>query len=135
MVEEALVMLTEEARQAGGRLLENLDRAEMQISDAFWFIAEEKREWRLLLATPLTYTKGPIELYGKVLDSINKIPADKRGGILLEDTAVVFPDNPVVQMMRYSYGPISDGHGQRVRRVSVMTDEPFIYRLQSRDSK
>ncbi|GAB4462329.1 MAG: hypothetical protein OHK0029_29010 [Armatimonadaceae bacterium] len=127
MVKETLVSF---ARDAGWKLLAKLDSENLQITDAFWQYNEEEEAWRLVLATPLVTTEGPIVVYQHILAALNTIPEHEREDLLLSDISVVNSDSNLIAWMRSTYGTVSEGYGQRIRRIHLANNEQFIYRLQ-----
>jgi hypothetical protein len=122
--------LVEFPREAGWKLLEAADKEGLEITDAFWIFLPEEETWRLVLAAPATQTEGGIAVTRRILALLESIPEDEREGLSLSDIAIVSPHLLLVDNLRASYGTITEGRGQRVRRAHLSRSEPFIYRLQ-----
>jgi hypothetical protein len=129
MVKESLVDFLE---GAGKRLLADLDAQNMGITAAFWMYQEEAQEWRLILATPLIEKDGPISAYLKVREIIEAGAEGARENerLFLRDVALISPNSNLFKEMYRVYGTITDGPRHPIRRTTVETNEPIIYRLQ-----
>jgi hypothetical protein len=126
MVKEKLVNFPHET---GEKLLAKLDSENMEVVAAFWLYNEETETWRLVLATSLNDTVGPIAVYKKILSLLNTIPESEREDLRLSDISVVSPESNLMDWMRHLYGTVPDEQGYRPRRTNLTNNEQFVYRL------
>jgi hypothetical protein len=126
MVAELLVSFP---REAGWKLLEKMDAANLNISVAYWRFIEEDEAWRLILATPLVGTKGPLFIGREIQMLLSEMPEQERDGLSLRDIAIVNPHLLEIDNLRSRYGRIEGDRSIQVRRTSIDHTEPFIYRL------
>lgn len=126
MVEELLVSFP---REAGWKLLEKMDAANLDITVAYWQYFQEDEAWKLVLASPLVATKGPLFVVREIQRLLSEMTEEDRADLSLRDIAVVNPHLLEIDNLRSRHGTIREERGQRVRRISVARSEPFIYRL------
>lgn len=130
MADKLLVgTLSSDAITVGWELLAQCDAAKYPVTDAFWRFAEDSRDWLLYLATPIRDEQGIRSTISQLLDILDRMTEEKRGGLMLSDIAPLSPRSPAVAVMRQRYGTVLGGRGRLVRRLSLSLDEPFIYRL------
>ncbi len=84
----------------GKRLLQKLDKLELEISAAFWLYIVELDKWRLIFATKLLEKLGPIKIYDQILSVLDNL--DPPTTILLKDISIVSPENEIVQAIKFA---------------------------------
>ena len=113
----------------GYRLIEALEKKDFQVTAALWLYEEEKRLWRLIIASPYYDEKGPREAYlfiANIIEDLSLAPEldlfnitvvsknDRR--ILNLNNAIKVKDNP--SGVRFSRSYIDDAY----------IDDALIYR-------
>jgi hypothetical protein len=100
-----------------------MDELSARVSDAFWTYLDEEGVWRLVLATHLAESEGPLHVYRMLQGALSELGEDS--GLELSDIAVISPNSLAVDQLRQQYGEVEHEDERRVRR----TTGPFIYRL------
>jgi len=121
-------ILVEAEIQAGQRSLEELDRAQVPVSGAFWLYAEDASEWRVVIVSPNVATKGPRMVYALVgLMLMN--PSGAPIPIPMERIYLISPhDSRYEQVRMASLG----GGGMRITGSlvrNVASEDAYIYRV------
>jgi hypothetical protein len=92
----------------GRTVLEGLRRDKFPITEAFWYDIPEAGEWRLIIASPMAHTVGPIQAY-TILDRVLK---RIRSPLSLSDISVLSPQSSQFQSLREeALGPGRPGMG------------------------
>jgi hypothetical protein len=116
--------------EAGKKLLEILDKTNMEITSAFWFYLSEIEEWRLILATKLVEKEGPRKAYTNLLENIGNYVKDI--DIPLEAITLISPNDPLNLLLREA---IQTGHGISGIRFSgnvingILIKDSYLYRI------
>ncbi len=110
-------------------MIEALDRAGVSVSAAFWFYEPEEERYRLVLATPVYDSDGPLEAYRVVQEVLDQLPANKRPS--LTEINMVSPKNRIVQAIGKAVKTGPGIAGIRFARNTingVYVDDAWIYR-------
>jgi hypothetical protein len=131
MAEETLVkeVLTDAMISAGADLTRQLDRSHWPVVGALWLYEPEINEWRLLLASPVVGSEGPLAAYRRVNAALETLLGSR---LSLEDISVVSPEDPRVRALASAYQTGSEIEGRRVFRSAVnghYIDDAYVYRL------
>jgi len=147
----ATASLVKQARLEGWRILEAMRESssfDFQIEAAFWVYDDSWESWRLYAVTPQVNAVGSLHLYGElqklfvVLRPVDTSGAVTEGvmigGVLygveddesltLDDITFISPNNPIARDMRRRHASVPFDRSV-VRRVSLTSDEPYIYQL------
>lgn len=120
--------LTSEMREAGEKLIHELDRLKFPAKAAFWLYETEADEWRLVIATPQLRTVGPRKLYKSVQQAIAKIDMPIRtSSVFLLDTKDAF-----IKRLSTAVGRGSRVSGMRFSRNAInghFIEDAYIYRM------
>ena len=114
----------------GEKLLEILDKTNIEITSAFWFYLPDIEEWRLMLATKLVEKEGPNKAYTKLLENINE--NNTVISIPLEAITLISPKDPLNLLLRSA---IQTGPGISSIRFSgnvincVLIKDSYLYRI------
>lgn len=116
--------------EEGKKLLEMLDKTNMQITSAFWFYLQDIEEWRLIFATNLLDKEGPKKTYTKLLEIISQ--DIKEINIPLEAISLISPNDSLNQLFRSAIqtGPGISGirFSGNVINGSLIKDS-YLYRI------
>ena len=124
---------------AGRKLLQDLERdaKHLDFKAAFWLLDAETRRWRLILATPLVSTQGPLHVYEVVQKYLLRRPA--RYQFALPDITVVAPHDRLVRALRErtdlqptDTAPI---HLFNASVGDMFIEDAYVYRLETLPGK
>lgn len=121
--------LNREMIDAGKALIQRLDANEKDISDAIWVYYAEAKDRRLMLATPIVKTKGPLSAY-KMVQSVLRRYTDEFPLLDLQDITVMAPDNRVLEPFRIALKK-SGTPAARLSRTTLggrYIDDAYVYR-------
>lgn len=131
MAKELLITetLTEEMKTAGAKLIKRLDEDNGQVISAFWLFSEEDRLWKLIIASELVISDGPISYYRRI-STLNEQTKNTDQVISLHDIRVVGPDQKIVQLLPRVTATANGGSiaGTRNAINGVFIDDVYIYR-------
>ncbi len=121
--------LVEAVVDEGGNLIRALDDAGFPVRSALWKYNPDQDEWRLIIATPLVDTDGPLDAYKK-LDRI--LEANRPDlGLALPDIQLLSPKDRLIQLFRSAVQTgksISDIRFSRNVINGVYIDDALVYR-------
>jgi len=126
MAEEILVIdpLTESMKSAGTQLIENLDKEGFEVTAALWFLRPETGTWRLILATPVVDTEGPLKAYREIQEVLAKLDQETQD-LFLSNISAVDSDDPLVGLFRKALRKKAGKGGVRFTRNAI--DGIYIY--------
>ncbi len=133
MAKEVVVTqtLSEDMIEAGGRLIDHLDRGNFPVHAALWLYYLEAELWRLVIASPGIKSHGPRKTYMRVQAILSQIPeGETRVGI--QNISVVDADDLFISILRSA---IKTGQGISGIRFSrntidgIFVEDAYIYRL------
>jgi hypothetical protein len=132
MAEDAVVkeQLTGAMIEAGAELTLKLDEMGVPVVAAFWLFVPELNEWRLQFASPDVSSRGPREVYDKILQATGKLGA-KAAAVPLSLIGVLGADADLVRLLKAA---IRTGPGVSRIRFSKnvinghFIDDALIYR-------
>jgi hypothetical protein len=121
-------ILVSEKQEAGKRLVELLDKENVIVGAAFWYLYEDEEEWRLVIAMPMVDQSGPASGYDLVL----RIRRDQASILSTSEIVVVgMRDRKVLLLGKM----IQTGPGLSGIRLSrnvingTYVEDAYIYRL------
>lgn len=123
--------LTKEMIDEGEVLVRALDRRHVSVTDALWYLVPDLDEWKLLIATPLTLSRGPKKAYQAVQSSIKR-NKDKIQHLKLGDVGIARPDAPLLGLLRKAVQTGPGISGIRFRNNVIngqLIPDAYIYRL------
>ena len=142
--------LVERDLEEGRRLLERLDVKEAEtavapskrraavppgskvpVQAAFWWYLPESQEWRLIIATPLVDSSGPLSVYTKIQARLSTIKPPST--LTAQNISAISPKDERVKMLRKAMKVVSGSSQGRFNRKTasgIYIDDAYIYRLQ-----
>ena len=113
--------LVERDIEAGAKLVEALDRADVDVASAFWLLDQEGGGWSLYIASPLVDRIGPYSAYSRIRKVLEKSPTT----INIDDISAVSPGDRMVKLLQAA---IRTGKHQiaRVRFTRNVVNGTFI---------
>lgn len=119
----------------GRTLLEQLDRDRIPVSAAFWYYRSESDRWSLVIATPHVSSKGPLEAYRTLSQSMRRILTKPDHHFDLESSRVelVKEEDELPSLLRRA---VTTGHtiaGIRFARSTINgrpIEDAYIYRME-----
>lgn len=125
--------LTDELVRDGKKLIEQLDRGDLQVKAATWLYLSESDTWRLTLGIQRLDTLGPREAYKKVQSALAKT---KPSVLSLDDIGIADPKMQLFVLMRRVIATGSAIAGIRFTRNVIdghMIEDAYVYRLPKAD--
>jgi len=110
----------------GEELLRTLEQSGFPITSAFWLhLPEDPPRWRLIIATPLVNSEGPLAAYRRIQEAL---PGPERGLLSLIDVSVVSPDQ---RRLHEILNELQGGQLWSTTRSTsdVVSEDAFVYRL------
>lgn len=133
MAQELLVgeQLTSDMIAAGAQLIGALDKLNVLVKGAFWFLLPEQHVWRLIVVSSEVAVSGPKALYRRIRTAISK--SQHAGPVVAtKDVAVMDTRDPLYGLLR---GAIATGPGISGIRFSrnvingQLIEDAYIYRV------
>ncbi|MGE0799985.1 MAG: hypothetical protein AB7G13_29985 [Lautropia sp.] len=133
MATELLVgdRLTEDMIAAGGHVVQALDRLNVIVKGAFWFLLPDQKVWRLIISSPEVRISGPKAVYRKVTAALKRIPLGSRG-VDIKDITVVSDRDPLVQLIGSLIRTGAGIAGIRMSKNVIngrLIDDMYVYRM------
>jgi hypothetical protein len=122
--------LVEPLKDAGKRLLDELDAINFPIQAAFWMYFSEPAEWRLVIASDRVSQRGLREAYAEVQGLVR----DRYSELRLPDISLRESDDALVKVMRSAIKRTKEASGIRLTGITlsgIYIDDAYIYRLAS----
>lgn len=123
-------ILVEEYIAEGIELINELEKANIQVQAALWFYFIESEEWRLIVATPLYDEQGQILTYRRIFDLIKKL--NLKVSFPLSRITVVSPNDPLIRLLRIAIstgGSISRVRFQNNVINNQLIEDALIYKM------
>ena len=123
--------LTKAMIEAGHGLLELLDHKAFRVKACFWFYFSDSDRWRLVVASPEVWARGPLAAYRKINGAARRLPVEARIFAPGDVTAIKRTD-PLVLLLRAAVSTGPGISGIRYTGSSVngtFIDDAYIYRL------
>jgi len=118
--------LVKEDIEMGKELVRTLDKNGLEITSAFWLYLQDMDDWRLMLATILADTEGPIKVYTRIL----RILQDRN--LPFDSISVISPNDSINKLLtsftRTGYN-LCDIRFTKNTINGVLIDDAYIYRL------
>ena len=122
--------LVDRDMQAGEALLKKLDEDKFKIKAALWLYMPDPEEWRLVFASPIVDTDGPIKAYEKVQSELQEL--DGRSELSLQNIALVSPHDKLIMALKTTIKTGKEiSHIRLTGNVinGVFIEDAYIYRL------
>jgi hypothetical protein len=121
--------------ELGRQVVEALDAeppaSGLRPTAAFWFLFPEESTWRLVLALPAATTKPPQEVYGELLDVVQR--ALPYADVPMDAIGVAPPGLPLIQLLRGAIQTTGDSvSGIRFSHNVInghLIEDAYVYRL------
>ncbi len=125
MAEHTVVkeQLTDAMVDAGAALVGKLDEMGLPLTAAFWLFELEVNDWSLVLASPDVATRGPLEVYGRVQQAIDRLGA-RAVAVPLSSVTVKQSDADLVRRLRTTLKTVTGL--KRIRFSRNVADGHFI---------
>jgi hypothetical protein len=109
----------------GRRILQELEKRQLQVTAAFWFHYEDEDEWKLVIVTSEVEEKGPTALYSMLAVALNDLSIDEQKPLQfpLDRIRLVSPYSLVYKMVKQHAGPV----GGSVREGPIL--DAYIYKM------
>jgi hypothetical protein len=113
----------------GAKILEILDRANLNISVALWLHASEYEDWRFVLSSPRLDRAKPAEAYGLIHDAL------EAEGFPLEHTPALLilkMGDPFTRALRKMFGKSLSVDGMRLGGQLIgdrFVEDALVYRI------
>jgi hypothetical protein len=119
---------TDQMRDSGRALIDELGNVEFVIKSAFWIYDKDAGEWRLIIATPRVDEVGPKFAYGVVWDALQRL-GEKVAGLSLENVSLASPEDALVVLLQTVFKPTGQGSVRltRSRVNNVYVEDAFLY--------
>ncbi len=122
---------TDAMRLAGESLVNKLDESGSQVAAAFWLLDDEKKNWELIIVSPLVGSEGPRSFYKRIND-IYEACADDESIVSLHDIRVSNIHNRIVDAMRNSVlagAQLSNNRMGKNYIDSVYVEDMYLYKI------
>lgn len=121
-------VLVKELIDEGARLLQELDRRDYPVPQAFWLYLPESDYWRLVMASPLVDQQGPLAAYRDLREALG---VTNPSALSLEDISVLSPNGQDYRALLASAAGVGGLGFEAARgRISpVVFQDAYIYRL------
>ena len=117
--------LSRERRDNGWELLDWLIKSGFEISAMYWHFDTDWMAWRLVIATPLVDSEGPLAVYDKIMPFIQDRFNDV-DGLFTDQVSLISPRMNSIKDILRKYGEIPPDK-RMIRRLNE--DEPYTYCL------
>ena len=118
--------------EGGERLLEALDKIDLNVCAALWSYSSDSDKWRLMIASPLVDQEGPRAAYTVIQSELAELippPA-----ISLEDISAVGLEQRLIQALRTAAreypGMVSKRWFKQTVINGVFIEAAYIYRVE-----
>lgn len=123
--------LTSEMIAAGAQLVVALDKLNVLVKGAFWFLIPEQHVWRLVVVSSEVAISGPRALYRKIRSALGK--SNLVGPVVAtKDIAVVDTADPMYAVLRVAISTGPGISGIRFSRNVIngqFIEDAYIYRV------
>jgi hypothetical protein len=123
--------LTQDMIEAGAKLTEYLDKANLMVRASLWFYLTDSNAWRMIFALPEVRIDGPKKVYRKVQTVLKKIPRGQPT-IALRDITVMDNLDPLIKLFSSALKTGSGISGIRFSKNTIngqQIEDAYIYRL------
>ncbi len=112
---------------AGLKVLDALDAAQIKVAVALWMVTPDYDDWRLVLSSPSLDQTHPLKAYEKVAEALHDRFAYMRPPILILPTK-----DPFVRELRRIFGKSKDVTGMRLGGQMIgnrFISDAYVYRI------
>lgn len=104
MVKAILVgnLLDEKMINAGKTLLGHLDKKNILVNAAFWYLQEKGEDWKLIIASQFVRTQGPLYFYKELQNANEEISKTELEVIDLPNITAVPNDDELVCLLKHA---------------------------------
>lgn len=123
--------ISKESIDSGKKLLEELDRANVNVDAAFWFFFSDASDWKLVFSLPQEIKNGPKKAYAVIQKAYSKI-GENLPGLDINDVLLMMKDNSLIDILKTI---IRTGPGISQIRLSqnmvngTLIEDAIMYRL------
>jgi hypothetical protein len=127
--------LVERDFKDGEVLINQLDRAHINVHSALWLYNSEEENWRLVIASKIADFSSPRRAYSHIRNVLRKIEKSNTTiGITLENISVISPNHPLIKLLSVAVktnpNQISGIRFYRNRIGNSFIEDAYIYRVQ-----
>lgn len=112
---------------AGLKVLDALDAAQIKIAVALWMVSSDYDDWRLVLSSPSLDQTHLLKAYQKVAEALHGRDAHMRPPILILPTK-----DPFIRELRKIFSRTSDVMGMRLGGQTIgnrFISDAYVYRV------
>lgn len=112
---------------AGLKVLDALDTAQIKVAVALWMVTPDYDDWRLVLSSPSLDQTHPLKAYEKVAEALHDCFLSMRPPILILPTKDSF-----VRELRRIFGKADDVAGMRLGGQMIgnrFISDAYVYRV------
>ena len=122
-------LLVDRTIDAGRKLLEELDRRNLNVCAALWYYDPESDTWQLIIASSRVEEEGPKAVYTTIQDTLKKLPDLD---ISLLDVSAVSHKDTLIKLVGSAVHLEGTGGVEFVGNTinGVFIEKAFIYRSQ-----
>lgn len=123
--------LTSDMIAAGVQLVSALDKLNVLVTGAFWFLMPEQHVWRLIIVSSEVTISGPKAIYRKIRTAIGK-SQDASPVVTTKDVAVIDTRDPLYGLLRVAVSTGPGISGVRFSRNVIngqLIEDAYIYRV------
>lgn len=113
---------------AGMKVLEALDAANLKASVALWMESSDYSDWRLVLASPAFDQTHPLRAYEQVAKALHGHLGYTRPSVLILPTK-----DPFIRELRKTFGKAKEVTGMRLGGQTIgnrFISDAYVYRVQ-----
>ena len=117
--------------QIASSLLRELDAEGLRVPATFWYYYSEPDEWKLVIASPLVDSQGPIAVYRRIGDVVRG--SLKTAELSLSEISVLSPKDPFIKLFKKAIRTGPDISGIRFSRNTInntYVEDAYIYRME-----
>jgi len=113
---------------AGLKVLDALDEAQIKVAVALWMISSDYDDWRLVLSSSSLDQTHPLKAYEKVAEALRD-----RFVYILPPILILPTKDPFIRDLRRIFGKVKDVTGMRLGGQTIgnrFISDAYVYRVQ-----
>jgi len=113
---------------AGLKVLDALDEAQIKVAVALWMISSDYDDWRLVLSSSSLDQTHPLKAYEKVAEALRD-----RFVYTLPPILILPTKDPFIRDLRRIFGKVKDVTGMRLGGQTIgnrFISDAYVYRVQ-----
>lgn len=131
--EEKMVIATLDDKliEGGKKLISQLDKDNVKVDAALWYLSNDTQNWKLLISLPEVINNGPKAAYHVLQETLSKV-SDLP--FSLDDSAVAKPNSSILKLLRHAISTDNISGGIRFSNNTIdgqLIPDAYIYRLLS----